>query len=120
MKRLSVSTLVSYHHLSFISRYWAIALPAMIMMSIVFTYITFTALNLMKTAPLNSLYYISDEQAIVARQPSLRIGLNEERIPELMDIPLSIVNKSLYQIRPSHHRTASSSSRKKRIRQVVF
>ena len=101
-------------------RYWAIALPAMIMMSIVFTYVAFAALNLMKTAPLNSLYYISDEQAVVAKQSALRIGLDEERIPELVDIPLSIVNKSLYQIRPGHHRTASSSSRKRRIRQVVI
>jgi hypothetical protein len=100
------------------ARYWAIALPAMIMMSIIFTYTAFIALNLMKTAPLDSLYYISDEQAVVARQPALRIGLNEQRIPELLDIPVSVVNKYLYQIRPGHHRT-TSSSRKRRSRQTL-
>jgi hypothetical protein len=74
----------------------------------------------MKTASLDSLYYISDEQAVIARHPTFRVGLDNERIPELQDIPVSVVNKYLYQIRPGHHRTASSSSRKRRSRQSLL
>eukprot|EP00898_Chlorokybus_atmophyticus_P003000 jgi/Chlat1/3700/Chrsp251S00281 len=70
--------------------YWAVAVPAYVLVCFVFTVIIYHSLNMMSTPPPESLYTLHDEQSL---RPSAGNG---ESIPHISDIPITIVNQLLY------------------------
>ncbi|ORX54099.1 PIG-P-domain-containing protein [Hesseltinella vesiculosa] len=106
------------------SRYWAMAIPTWVMTFVWFIFFYFMTYNLMNTPPFDSLDCITDEHAMIMERS--KIPPLEDRpldyMPELHDIPITVVNAYLYQepiIAPltpslsSHHRTSSVSSSSK-------
>eukprot|EP01102_Stenamoeba_stenopodia_P014336 TRINITY_DN4748_c0_g1_i1.p1 TRINITY_DN4748_c0_g1~~TRINITY_DN4748_c0_g1_i1.p1 ORF type:complete len:133 (+),score=6.78 TRINITY_DN4748_c0_g1_i1:76-474(+) len=88
--------LVYYPH-----KYWAIAIPAWLGVTIIFGIVVYTALNLMRTEPLDSYNTFKDEFS----KESLEKETNSESIPPISDIPLVGVNKLLYARPMSLHKT---------------
>ncbi|KAI8906999.1 PIG-P [Powellomyces hirtus] len=82
------------------TRWWALVLPVYILGLIPFTILMFTGTNLYRTPPLTSFDTISEEKAKVLAFPldahKLKKLASEDSIPEIEDIPLSIVNQILY------------------------
>ncbi|KAI8575869.1 hypothetical protein K450DRAFT_259542 [Umbelopsis ramanniana AG] len=79
------------------SRYWALAIPVWIMTLVWFVFISFMSINLMNTAPFDSFTCITDEHANVLTSAPSQKDHPEDYIPELHDIPISVVNAMLYQ-----------------------
>ncbi|CAO3675012.1 unnamed protein product [Umbelopsis ramanniana] len=79
------------------SRYWALAIPVWIMTLVWFIFISFMSINLMNTAPFDSFTCITDEHANVLTSAPSQKDHPEDYIPELHDIPISVVNAMLYQ-----------------------
>ncbi|KAJ2957508.1 hypothetical protein NQZ79_g6790 [Umbelopsis isabellina] len=79
------------------SRYWALAVPVWIMTLVWFIFISFMSINLMNTAPFDSFTCITDEHANILTSSPNQKEHPEDYIPELHDIPISIVNAMLYQ-----------------------
>ncbi|KAJ1925036.1 hypothetical protein IWQ60_004817 [Tieghemiomyces parasiticus] len=78
------------------SRYWALAIPAWFVMLIVFIYMVFYSLNLLHTPPLYSYTTITDKYAI-ERTDEAEDYQDPDSIPEIYDIPISEVNRYVYQ-----------------------
>ncbi|KAJ3514319.1 hypothetical protein NMY22_g14775 [Coprinellus aureogranulatus] len=81
------------------NREWAILVPAWSIMAVLFTYIVYFALALRGTPPLDDLNSITDGHTLYpkARDDGLNPWIAAtEPIPELYDIPLSMVNRVLY------------------------
>ncbi|KAH8551498.1 PIG-P-domain-containing protein [Umbelopsis sp. PMI_123] len=79
------------------SRYWALAIPIWIVTLVWFIFISFMSINLMNTAPFDSFTCITDEHANVLTSAPSQKDHPEDYIPELHDIPISVVNAMLYQ-----------------------
>jgi len=62
-----------------------------------FVFISFMSINLMNTAPFDSFTCITDEHANILTSTPSQKDHPEDYIPELHDIPISIVNAMLYQ-----------------------
>ncbi|RKP39653.1 PIG-P [Dimargaris cristalligena] len=77
-------------------RYWALAIPAWLVMFVAFIYLMFFAHNLVNTPPLNSYATLTDEHALYLTEISDRY-LDPDSIPEIRDIPISEVNRYVYQ-----------------------
>ncbi|KAI9481493.1 MAG: PIG-P-domain-containing protein [Benjaminiella poitrasii] len=80
------------------NRYWALAIPVWLMTFVWFIFFSFMAINLMNTAPFDSISCITDEHAnLMSLDNELDVNQPSDWIPELQDIPISLVNKFLYQ-----------------------
>ncbi|KAI1321352.1 hypothetical protein EDD11_006689 [Mortierella claussenii] len=62
------------------SKYWSLALPIWLFVLIIYLYVAFFAINLYNTEPFDSFQTITDDF-----------------VPDLMDIPIGMVNACLYQ-----------------------
>ena len=77
----------------FPSKYWALALPVYFWVFALVVQICYQGLNILYTKPFSSLHTLEDEYT--------RRGLAEGvGIPEITDIPISVVNAVLYGSRP--------------------
>ncbi|OQS06270.1 hypothetical protein THRCLA_01681 [Thraustotheca clavata] len=77
------------------SRYWAVALPAMLCMSIVMILIIYVAINLLSTAPLDSYNTIRDKYTVTLPEEELEYQ-KAVNTPAFTDIPLTSINRVLF------------------------
>ncbi|KAF9349691.1 hypothetical protein BGX34_001646 [Mortierella sp. NVP85] len=98
------------------SKYWSLALPIWLFVLVIYLYIAFFAINLYNTEPLDSFLTITGKSMSITAVTSILYGLVKEDehanqfqtmnsassmtddfVPDLMDIPISMVNACLYQ-----------------------
>ncbi|KAJ1965998.1 hypothetical protein GGI12_000372 [Dipsacomyces acuminosporus] len=79
-------------------RYWALALPAWWLMTVLFIYLFNMATNMYNTPPLDSVDNLTDSYSNLPGLASADDFFCEEvgGIPPLCDLPISLVNKCLY------------------------
>ena len=90
---------------------WAILVPSWIMVSVVYIYIAYFALNLYHTRALDSLTTLVDTQAhllprkrdvhgrsraMPAYDINANLGFEEDYIPPLYDLPAGMINRALF------------------------
>ncbi|KAG0022895.1 hypothetical protein BGZ81_008346 [Podila clonocystis] len=79
------------------SKYWSLALPIWLFVLIIYLYVAFFAYNLYNTAPFDSFQTITDEHANAFQTMNSASSLTDDFVPDLMDIPIGMVNACLYQ-----------------------
>lgn len=93
------------------NREWAVLVPSWIMVSVVYAYVAYFALNLYHTPALDSLTTLVDTQAhllprkrdVAGRSSALPaydinadLGFEEDYIPPLYDLPAGMINRALF------------------------
>ncbi|KAF9281584.1 hypothetical protein BGZ68_006549 [Mortierella alpina] len=79
------------------SKYWSLALPIWLFVLVIYLYVAFFAINLYNTAPFDSFHTITDEHANPFETMNSASSLTDDYVPDLMDIPIGMVNACLYQ-----------------------
>ncbi|KAG0197557.1 hypothetical protein BGX28_008984 [Mortierella sp. GBA30] len=79
------------------SKYWSLALPIWLFVLVVYLYVAFFAINLYNTEPFDSFQTITDEHANPFQTMNSASSLTDDFVPDLMDIPIGMVNACLYQ-----------------------
>ncbi|CAO3624548.1 unnamed protein product [Cunninghamella echinulata] len=79
------------------NRYWALAIPIWLMTLVWFIFFSFMIINLMNTPPFDSYDCITDEHANIMIMEKMSLADRPlDWMPELYDLPISIVNEYLY------------------------
>ncbi|KAG0290425.1 hypothetical protein BGZ98_003475, partial [Dissophora globulifera] len=79
------------------SKYWSLALPVWLFVLVIYLYVAFFAINLYNTEPFDSFLTITDEHANPFQTINSASSLTDDFVPDLMDIPIGMVNACLYQ-----------------------
>jgi phosphatidylinositol glycan class P protein len=77
-------------------KYWSIALPAFIILSVLFVLPFYFALNVAQVNELSSAYTITDEQALDKQAQKLANVYTESSIDPIYDIPIDEINTFLF------------------------
>eukprot|EP00742_Colponemidia_sp_Colp-10_P005350 GILJ01005715.1.p1 GENE.GILJ01005715.1~~GILJ01005715.1.p1 ORF type:complete len:241 (-),score=19.27 GILJ01005715.1:133-855(-) len=97
------------------SKYWAHAGPAFFCMLFGFSIFIYTGINLVNTEPLDSFHTFTDQHARDIRnrkknRSATSTLASDEGIPDISDIPITVINKMLYQQRPQAQSTLRSKT----------
>ncbi|KAH7042382.1 PIG-P-domain-containing protein [Linnemannia elongata] len=79
------------------SKYWSLALPIWLFVLVIYLYVAFFAINMYNTEPFDSFQTITDEHANPFLTMNSASSLTDDYVPDLMDIPIGMVNACLYQ-----------------------
>jgi len=79
------------------NRWWALSLPVYVLVVAAFIFVFYVSYSFLATQPLDSIHTVTDEYANVIENLGSQAFKHEEKVPELLDIPISVVNKCLYQ-----------------------
>jgi len=99
------STLHSLGVTYYPSKYWALALPAWVTVTLIFALVFYCAYNLYSTNPLQSRSSIQDQYSRYMDKAELTALEDRYSIPEIADLSIHTVNKLMYQ---SQKRTEAS------------
>ncbi|TFY79698.1 hypothetical protein EWM64_g4312 [Hericium alpestre] len=77
------------------SREWALLVPAWTVVVVLLTYFTYFALAFYNTPPFDDIWTITDAKALHP-DPDTPNPYHPRAIPELYDIPITLVNRVLY------------------------
>jgi len=99
------------------NKYWAIAIPTYFGVTWVMGIIVYLAINLITTEPLDSFYTITDEYARETEEED-RFYKEKKGIPPIADIPVTVVNKLLYQVQQCSEPVVSFKEDKQIIEQT--
>ncbi|KAL1530322.1 hypothetical protein AB1Y20_001231 [Prymnesium parvum] len=79
------------------NKYWALALPSFLVVSMTFAYAFHWTHSMMNLPPLESLSTLVDEFSNFPQDSDLGLRGLDERIPTVIDLPITYINKLLYQ-----------------------
>ena len=79
------------------SRYWAVAIPAYVCVFVLFIFTTYTGFCLMINPPLDAFSTFTDKHAQDKPKDWNMNSADDSRLPPIFDIPISEVNRLLYQ-----------------------
>eukprot|EP01100_Stratorugosa_tubuloviscum_P012006 TRINITY_DN5512_c0_g1_i1.p1 TRINITY_DN5512_c0_g1~~TRINITY_DN5512_c0_g1_i1.p1 ORF type:complete len:242 (-),score=68.69 TRINITY_DN5512_c0_g1_i1:182-859(-) len=74
------------------NKYWAIAMPCYLCVTIIFIVLAYGAINLIITEPLDSIYTLKDNYS----KSLIHSNFKSDSIPPIMDMPITEVNYYLY------------------------
>ncbi|KAF0713087.1 Aste57867_4527 [Aphanomyces stellatus] len=77
------------------SRYWALAVPAMLVMTVFMLVVFYIAINWISTAPFDSYNTIRDQYTTTLTPAELDVQ-RDANTPAIADIPLTTVNRILF------------------------
>jgi len=77
--------------------YWAIAVPTYICFCGCFVIVTYISINFIITEPLDSFSLITDSHSVIVEDSIVRNFEADDKLPALGDIPITVINKLLYQ-----------------------
>ncbi|RNF22480.1 phosphatidylinositol glycan, class P [Trypanosoma conorhini] len=86
-------TLLTYYP----DKYWAVALPAMLVMSVVYYFSTSFLLVLYRTNPLTDGFSVADADAKEDYHSLESLSDAKETVPPLTEIPVSVTSRLLFQ-----------------------
>jgi phosphatidylinositol glycan class P protein len=90
------ATLEAYGFTYFPSKHWAVAVPAMIVVTYVFSLVVYKAVNLMSTPELASYATILDTHTVPLAQGTTCFEDDTEATPGIGDISIFDVNRHLF------------------------
>eukprot|EP00457_Paulinella_chromatophora_P007289 gb/GEZN01007312.1/.p1 GENE.gb/GEZN01007312.1/~~gb/GEZN01007312.1/.p1 ORF type:complete len:308 (-),score=37.55 gb/GEZN01007312.1/:521-1444(-) len=83
------------------SKYWALVIPAWILVALLFLCTFYSAYNLASTNPLHSIHTVSDQYTrYMDKTERQQLLLVDDSVPDAADLPIQTVNMLLYR-RPS-------------------
>lgn len=87
-------------------KYWAVAVPLYLIVCVGFVAIVLHGLNIMSTAPLDSIHTVTDPYAWAQEEGEAPEG----GVPLLRDLDISLVNRRLYGVPDAASRTEGESA----------
>lgn len=82
------------------SQYWAVALPSYVVMMVPVVLLAYIGWNFRHTNALDDIHTVTDMYSRSATRHVTRLEMLDDRMPEIADIPIHVVNQVLYSTQP--------------------